>query len=166
MNSQQNAERASTGGILITLVRRLSMVVVLTLAFFLSAIITIYIMFRSGDTRVPDIIGKNEGEAKSILEAGKFEIRIQRRADDAPVNTVIETRPAPNSAVKTNSLVIIVVSAGPQNKSQLNPQSQPSMVAGFRFLVEQPQQLFNHQFKLIPTTVKPETGNQQSETKS
>jgi hypothetical protein len=159
MNSEQNAERASTGGILITLVRRLSMVVVLTLAFFLSAVVTIYIMFRSGDTRVPDIIGKNEGEAKSLLEAGKFEVRIQRRADDAPANTVIETRPAPNSAVKTNSLVIIVVSAGPQNKSQLNPLSQPSQIAGFRLADETQKRLLNHQFKLIPADVSVKTGN-------
>jgi hypothetical protein len=123
MNSQQNAERASTSGIIGTLARRLTMVVVLTLAFFLSAVITIYIMFRSGDTRVPDIIGKSEGEAKSILETGKFEVRIQRRTDEAPANTVIETRPAPNASVKTNSLVIIVVSSGPaQNKSQLHNQ--------------------------------------------
>jgi hypothetical protein len=133
MNSQQNAERASTSGIIGTLARRLTMVVVLTLAFFLSAIITIYIMFRSGDTRVPDIIGKSEGEAKSILETGKFEVRIQRRTDEAPANTVIETRPAPNASVKTNSLVIIVVSSGPQqNKSQLHIETNRFLVSGRR----------------------------------
>ena len=134
MNSQQNAERTSTSGIIGTLARRLSMVVVLTLAFFLSAVITIYIMFRSGDTRVPDIVGKTEGEAKTILETGKFEIRIQRRTDDAPVNTVIETRPAPNSSVKTNSLVIVVVSNGPiQNKSQLRNQAPRFLIPGLWF---------------------------------
>jgi hypothetical protein len=121
MNSQQNAEHPSTSGIIWTIGRRLSMVVVLTLAFFLSAVITIYVMFRSGNTRVPDVVGKTEVEARGIMEAGKFEIKIQRRADDAPVNTVIETRPAAHSSVKTSSLVTIVVSSGPvQNKSQLD----------------------------------------------
>lgn len=133
------------------------MVVVLTLAFFLSAVVTIYIMFRSGDTRVPDMVGKNESEAKSILETGKFEIRIQRRTDEAPAGTVIETRPAPNAAVKTNSLVIVVVSAGPQSKSQLIPESQPSQLIRFRLPVEKPEQIPGQQFKLIPATVKPET---------
>jgi hypothetical protein len=134
MNSQQNAERASTSGIIGTLARRLTMVVVLTLAFFLSAVITIYIMFRSGDTRVPDTIGKTEVEAKGILEAGKFAVRIQRRTDDAPANTVIETRPAPNSSVKTNSLVIVVVSNGPiQNKSQLRNQAPRFLIPGLWF---------------------------------
>lgn len=99
------------------------MVVVLTLAFFLSAVLTIYVMFRSGNTRVPDVVGKSEAEAKAIMESGKFEIKIQRRADEAPINTVIETRPAPRSSVKTNSLVTIVISSGPvQNKSQLDRQ--------------------------------------------
>jgi hypothetical protein len=131
MNSDPNAAPASTGGIIWTLARRLSMVVVLTLAFFLSAVVTIYIMFRSGDTRVPDVIGKSEGEARSIMEAGKFEIKIQRRTDDAPVNTVIETRPAPNSSVKSSSLVTIVVSSGPtQNKSQFNNERQKFLASG------------------------------------
>jgi hypothetical protein len=133
MNSQENAEPVSTGGIIWTIARRLSMVVVLTLAFFLSAVVTIYIMFRSGNTRVPDVVGKTEVEAKGLLEAGKFEIKIQRRADDAPLNTVIETRPAPHSSVKTNSLVTIVVSSGPaQNKSQLFFNNDKFLIANVR----------------------------------
>ena len=133
MNSEPNAAPASTSGIIWTLARRLSMVVVLTLAFFLSALVTIYIMFRSGDTRVPDVIGKSEVEARSIMEAGKFEIKIQRRADVAPVNTVIETRPAPNSSVKSSSLVTIVVSSGPaQNNSQLHNRQQKFLASDFR----------------------------------
>src|SRR5262245_1413976 len=81
MNAQQNEERAGAGGIIWTLSRRLLMVIALILAFFLSAVITIYIMFRSGNTHIPDVIGKQETEAKSIMEAGKFEVRIQRRND-------------------------------------------------------------------------------------
>ena len=153
MNSQQNAEHPKTSGIIWTIGRRLSMVVVLTLAFFLSAVITIYVMFRSGNTRVPDVIGKTEVEARGVMEAGKFEIKIQRRADDAPVNTVIETRPAPNSAVKTNSLVTIVVSSGPtQNKSQLDSERQKFLVASFWFLVDKPEFPLHNQVWLIPAT--------------
>jgi hypothetical protein len=153
MNSQQNAEHPSTSGIIWTIGRRLSMVIVLTLAFFLSAVITIYVMFRSGNTRVPDVIGKTEVEAKGIMEAGKFEIKIQRRTDDAPVNTVIETRPAPNSSVKTNSLVTIVISSGPtQNKSQLDSEMQRFLVSGFGFLVDKPERPLHNQLRSRPTT--------------
>ena len=133
MNSRVQAQRADTQGIIWTLSRRILMVVALTLAFFLSALLTIFIMFRGGDTRVPDVIGKTEVEAKSVMEAGKFEIKIQRRADDTPMNTVIETRPAPNSSVKTNSVVTLVVSSGPaQNKSQILPAAGAAQVASWR----------------------------------
>lgn len=145
MNSEPNAAPVSTGGIIWTLVRRLSMVVVLTLAFFLSAIVTIYIMFRSGDTRVPDVIGKSEVEARGILEAGKFEIKIQRRTDDAPINTVIETRPAPNSSVKSSSLVTIVVSSGAApNKSQLHHEGQKFLAGDFRRAAALTKNSFEH----------------------
>ncbi len=132
------------------------MVVVLTLAFFLSAVITIYIMFRSGDTRVPDVIGKSEVEARSIMEAGKFEIKIQRRTDDAPLNTVIETRPAPNSSVKSSSLVTLVVSSGPvQNKGQFNKEA-PGFLAG-AFWRSTPIAKISNQPEILPTKEKPQT---------
>jgi hypothetical protein len=156
MNSEPNATPASTGGIIWTLARRLSMVVVLTLAFFLSALITIYIMFRSGDTRVPDVIGKSEVEARSIMEAGKFEIKIQRRTDDAPVNTVIETRPAPNSSVKSSSLVTLVISSGPvQNKSQFNKEA-PEFLAG-DFRQSTPIAKISNQPELLSAKERPQT---------
>ena len=152
MNSQPHAEHPDTRGIIWTIGRRLSMVVVLTLAFFLSAVITIYVMFRSGNTRVPDVVGKSETEAKGIMEAGKFEIKIQRRTDDAPPNTVIETRPAPNSSVKTNSLVTIVVSTGPtQNKSQIDGAAPKFLVSGFWFLVDKPELPLHNQFWVLRT---------------
>jgi serine/threonine-protein kinase len=114
MSSSQTSQRAATGTIVWTITRRLAMVVVLILAFILSAAITIYIIFRGGDTRLPNVIGKTEGEAKSILDQQKFDIRIQRRNDEKiPANTVIETRPTPDSSVKKNSVVTVVVSNGP-----------------------------------------------------
>src|ERR1051325_7379219 len=152
MNSPPHAEHPDTRGIIWTIGRRLSMVVVLTLAFFLSAVITIYVMFRSGNTRVPDVVGKSETEAKGIMEAGKFEIKIQRRTDDAAANTVIETRPAPNSSVKTNSLVTIVISSGPaQNKSQLLRPAQRFPVSGFWFLVDKPELPLHNQCRVLRT---------------
>ena len=138
MNSFDNPKHAGAQGIIWTLSRRILMVIALMLAFFLSALVTVFIMFRGGDTRVPDVIGKTEIEAKSLMEAGKFEIKIQRRADDTPINTVIETRPAPNSSVKTNSVITLVVSSGPaQNKSQLRLAESAVAVSQARALVRQ-----------------------------
>ena len=90
------------------------MVIVLALAFLMSAVVTIYLLFRIGDTRVPNLVGKPEAEAQKTAEKAGFKIKIQRRADPSiPANTVIETRPVPNSSVKRDSVLTIVISSGP-----------------------------------------------------
>jgi beta-lactam-binding protein with PASTA domain len=96
------------------------MVIVLALAFVMSAVVTIYLLFRIGDTRVPNLVGKPEVEAQKTAEKAGFKVKLQRRNDPAvPANTVIETRPIPNSSVKKDSVLTIVVSSGPvQLKSE------------------------------------------------
>lgn len=96
------------------------MVIVLALAFFMSATITIYTLFRIGDTRVPDVIGKTESEAQKLVEKAGLKVKITRRNDPSiPNDTVIETRPGPNSSVKKDSNLTIIVSNGPsQTKSE------------------------------------------------
>ena len=96
------------------------MVIVLALAFFMSATITIYTLFRIGDTRVPDVIGKTEVEAQKLAEKAGLKVKITRRNDQSiPTDTVIETRPGPNSSVKKDSNLTIIVSSGPsQTKSE------------------------------------------------
>lgn len=114
MKSQQGAGRFAPGSIAWTLSRRLGMVLVLVLAFFLSATVTIYTLFRSGDTLVPNVIGRTETEAQKLSEQAGLRVKIQRRVDTTvPANSVIETRPGPNSSVKKDSVLTIVVSTGP-----------------------------------------------------
>ena len=124
MSSLRSAGHAEPRSIAWTLSRRLGMVIVLALAFFLSAIVTIYTLFRSGDTQVPNLVGRPEAEAQKLAEQAGLRVKIQHRTDTTvPANSVIETRPGPNSSVKKDSVLTIVVSSGPvQNKSQaLNP---------------------------------------------
>ena len=130
MNSRQGGSRAASGNIAWTLSRRLGMVIVLALAFFLSAIVTIYTLFRSGDTQVPNVVGRSQTEAQKLAEQAGLRVKIQMRNDAAvPANSVIETRPGANSSVKKDSVLTIVVSSGPQTKSQ------NVSVPGFQFLV-------------------------------
>ena len=130
MNSRQGASRAASGNIAWTLSRRLGMVIVLALAFFLSAVVTIYTLFRSGDTQVPNVVGRSQTEAQKLAEQAGLRVKIQMRNDaSVPANSVIETRPGVNSSVKKDSVLTIVVSSGPQTKSQNVP------VSGFQFLV-------------------------------
>jgi beta-lactam-binding protein with PASTA domain len=103
-----------------TITRRLGMVVVLILAFIISAVVTIYTLFRAGDTRVPNLIGRQEAEAHRMAEQAGLRVKIQRREDATAAGTVIETRPGPSSSVKKDSNLTIVISNGQaQKKSEL-----------------------------------------------
>lgn len=113
MSSSSTGNHPAASSIAWTLTRRLGMVIVLALAFFLSATITIYTLFRIGDTRVPDVIGKTETEAQKLIEKAGLKLKVTRRNDTTPADTVIETRPGPNASVKKNSTLNVVVSAGP-----------------------------------------------------
>jgi|SRR5581483_1273472 len=113
MSSSTTSNHPAARSIAWTLARRIGMVLVLALAFFLSATITIYTLFRIGDTHVPDCIGKPEAEAQKLAERAGLKVKVTRRNDPAPADTVIETRPGPNASVKKDSTLNIVVSAGP-----------------------------------------------------
>jgi hypothetical protein len=122
MGSSQGGDSALRGSILWTVSRRLGTVLILVLAFLMSATVTIYTLFRSGDTQVPNVIGKPEAEAQRLAREAGLNIKVQRRPDPTvPANTVIETRPGPNSSVKKDSGLTIIVSSGPpQTKSGLD----------------------------------------------
>jgi beta-lactam-binding protein with PASTA domain len=123
------------------------MVIVLALAFFLSAIVTVYTLFRSGDTQVPNVIGKSETEAQKLAEQAGLRVKIQHRNDTTvPATSVIETRPGANSSVKKDSVLTIVVSSGPQTKSQ------NIRVSGLSFLVSSLEQAY----KLEPFQIRNE----------
>ena len=138
MSSQRSASRPEARNIAWTISRRVGMVIVLALAFFMSALITIYTLFRSGDTRVPDVIGKTEVEAQKLAERAGLKVRITRRSDPSiPTDTVIETRPGPNSSVKKDSSFTIIVSSGPsQTKSENRINEGWFPVPGYSFRVQ------------------------------
>ena len=117
MHTPKGATGFGPGSIAWTISRRVGMVIVLALAFLLSAVVTIYILFRSGDTQVPNLLGKSEVEAQRLAGQAGLRTRIQRREDAAAPGTVIETRPGPNSSVKKDSSLTIVISSGPPQKN-------------------------------------------------
>ena len=138
MNSTQSANRGKPRSIFWTISRRLGMVIVLALAFSLSALVTIYTLFRSGDTRVPNVIGQPEATAQKMAEDAGLKVKIQRRNDDTvPADTVIETRPGPNSSVKKESALVIVISSGPsqtKSESRLSRNVEHLLMADLRWL--------------------------------
>src|SRR5215813_3011610 len=111
-----------------TIARRLGMVLILILAFVISSVVTIYTLFRAGDTRVPNLVCRLLLEKKKIAEQAGLRVKIKHREySGIAAGTVIETRPGPNSSVKKDSNLTIVVSAGPPaKKGELRAPSQPS----------------------------------------
>ena len=135
------------------------MVIVLALAFSLSAIVTIYTLFRSGDTQVPNVVGRSQTEAQKLAEQAGLRVKIQMRSDaSVPANSVIETRPGANSSVKKDSVLTIVVSSGPQTKSQ------SMRVSGFRSLVCSFKSRWKFGKDAAAEHRKPETTNLKPET--
>jgi eukaryotic-like serine/threonine-protein kinase len=114
MTTSHGANQIKDESIAWTIVRRLGMVVVLGLVFVMSATVTVYLLIRTGDTRVPDVRGKTEAEAIKLSERAGLRVNIQKRNNaTVPADVVIETRPGPESSVKKDSAVTILVSAGP-----------------------------------------------------
>lgn len=138
--SSNASGRPEASRIIWTISRRLAMVIALALAFSLSAIVTVYMIFRIGDTRVPPVVGKTEVEAQRMAEKAGLKVRVQKRNDaTTPENVVIETRPAPNSSVKKDSSLTIVVSSGPgQSRSQYqdNLRGQQIRISNLGFSIE------------------------------
>lgn len=114
MSTSRSAGRAAGGSIAWTISRRLGMVIVLVLAFSMSAIVTIYTLFRSGNTEVPNVVGLPEAEAQKLAERAGLRVKIQRRNDSSVApNSVIETHPPARMSVKKDYVLTIVVSSGP-----------------------------------------------------
>ncbi len=114
MSLSSSGDKPEATRIIWTISRRLAMVIALVLAFSLSAIVTVYMIFRIGDTRVPPVVGKTEVEAQRMAEKAGLKTKVQKRNDPTtPENVVIETRPAANSSVKKDSSLTLVVSSGP-----------------------------------------------------
>jgi hypothetical protein len=161
MSTPSGAGRAQPGSIAWTLSRRLGMVIVLALAFFLSAIVTIYTLFRSGDTHVPNMVGRPEAEAQKLAEQAGLRVKIQHRNDSSvPTSSVIETRPGPNSSVKKDSVLTIVVSSGP---TQTKGEADKPGVSRFWCLVSGLESRFH---KATNRNPEPRTGTQEPETRN
>ena len=104
--------RNDYGRIIWTITRRLVMVVALVLAFILSATITVYLLFRSGDTRVPNIVGKPEAEAQKTAEKAGLPIMFLINGRSAQVVRIAERHPQLTLIIDHMGVTADVVKAG------------------------------------------------------
>lgn len=87
-----------------------------TVVFFASTIITITILIKDTDSvNCPDTVGKDLQEARWIAERNGLVVVVVRyeKRKDIPYNEVISQRPEANMSVRRGRAVSLVVSEGP-----------------------------------------------------
>ena len=89
---------------------------VLAVAFFTGLAGVVYMSLQGKEVQVPDITGKDLGQAdKELALLGlKIKKRADRASQEAP-GTVIEELPKPGDTVKTGQMILVVTSRGPEN---------------------------------------------------
>jgi beta-lactam-binding protein with PASTA domain len=89
---------------------------VLAIAFFTGLAGVVYMSLQGKEVQVPDITGKDLGQAdKELALLGlKIKKRADRASQEAP-GTVIEELPKPGDTVKTGQMILVVTSRGPEN---------------------------------------------------
>ena len=96
------------------IVRRLATIGILVAVFSVSATVVTYMALRGRTVQVPNLIGKTEAEAESLLEDLGLRMQIRGRAhhDKIPEKAVSDQSPAPGTTVKTGQLVRVSLSLG------------------------------------------------------
>ncbi|QRO87310.1 Stk1 family PASTA domain-containing Ser/Thr kinase [Kytococcus sedentarius] len=79
-----------------------------------------------GSVSVPDVRGKSQQEAEEILEDADLEVRIEGRVDEAPLGTVLEQTPGPDTAVERGSAVTLVVASTENSPAPSGSSGDPS----------------------------------------
>ena len=103
------------------ILQRLLTVAALGAIFFLSTGVVMYFALRGREVQVPNVVGKSEREAESVLENLGLKMSVRNRAhhDKVPASAVSEQQPAPGTTVKTGQSVRVSLSLGapPAEKS-------------------------------------------------
>ena len=103
-------------------IRRLLMVALLVVVFFLSAASVGYLSFRGHMVEVPKVVGKSESEATSELLGYGLRIKVSKSYNDkVEALAVVDQSPAAGTVVKTGQIVRVVISLGAQNQAKKIP---------------------------------------------
>ena len=99
---------AKTG---LSAVTMLGTVIVLAAAFLFGLATVVYMSLQGTEVKVPELVGKNQSEAKNELTnlGLQIKVRASRPSSDAP-DTVLEQLPKPGETVKTGQLIFVVTS--------------------------------------------------------
>ena len=97
---------------ILTILKRIFIVIGIAVAFTLGLAGAIYLSLRSSETRVPDIVGKDRISAENaISDAGlNFRVRATRSTSEAKPDTVLIQLPHAGEVVKVGQTVAVDIS--------------------------------------------------------
>ena len=97
---------------ILTILKRIVIVIGIAVAFTLGLAGAIYLSLRSSETRVPDIVGKDRTSAENaISDAGlNFRVRATRSTSEAKPDTVLIQLPHAGEVVKVGQTVAVDIS--------------------------------------------------------
>src|SRR5262249_37969421 len=89
------------------------LIFILASAAFLSAITAMRIAIHGREVSMPNLVGKNVGEANSMLRSRGLVLRAADRvSSDAPINVVVRQTPPAGLLMKVSQLAHVVLSLG------------------------------------------------------
>ena len=96
----------------LTILKRISIVIGIAVAFGLGLLGAIYLSLRSSETRVPDIVGKDRAAAESTISSAglNFRVRAMRPTAEAKPDTVLIQLPHAGEVVKVGQTVAVDIS--------------------------------------------------------
>jgi len=97
---------------LISIIRRISIVIAIAIAFIFGVGSTVYLSLRSPEVTVPNVVGKDRFEAEQILADAdlNFRVRATRPSNQAKPDTVLFQLPRPGEVVKAGQTVAMDIS--------------------------------------------------------
>src|SRR6185295_6109000 len=97
---------------LLSIVRRITTIIVIAIAFLFGVATTVYLSLRSPEVKVPDVVGKDRFEAEKILAGAdlNFRVRATRPSNQAKPDTVLFQLPGPGEVVKAGQTVAMDIS--------------------------------------------------------
>ena len=97
---------------LLSVVRRIAIVIVIALAFLFGVVSTVYLSLRSPEVKVPNVVGKDRFEAEKILADAdlNFRIRATRPSNQVKPDSVLFQLPRAGEVVKAGQTVAMDVS--------------------------------------------------------
>ena len=97
---------------LLAVLRRITIVIVIAIAFLFGVVTTVYLSLRSPEVKVPEVVGKDRFEAEKILAENdlNFRIRATRPSNQAKPDTVMFQLPRAGEVVKAGQTVAMDIS--------------------------------------------------------